>query len=518
MATEAKKHDLISPISGELITKGDLVGGHNDFARKNPLHNYQTFAHDWALERLFVQDRKGAGLFLDPGLGKTRTTLTLIDSLFTLGVIKRVLILAPLRPVYTVWPAEIRLWGFKHSHIILHDQHEVAMSYDCKIELMNYEGLKKVHHLKRWDMIVLDESTAIKTWCAKRSKKKLKRPRTSPLRNRAQYVRLMLPNITKRLILTGTPAANSLCDLHSQLYVVDDGESLGRTVTQFRAAYCYQGGYQGKKWMVINERKKAIHDAIKDDVLRMDAETFLDMPKLVQHDIWVDMPAPAKKQYARLKRDLVAELESGKVFAANASSAYIKCRQFASGQIYATDDEGEKITKPGTIEEFEYHVSHKEKTIALIDLLEELAGKPLLVFYWFKHELAELKNHREFKTAPCIRGGMKPSDAQIVLDEWNADKHKVLLAQWAAASHGLNMQKGSCADIACYCLTDSAEGYEQAYRRVYRQGVKSRQIRIHRFLTRGTTDEVQLQRLTGKFETQSDFLRALKQHAKGTAS
>ncbi len=510
--SKAKKKSMISPLTGELIIPGETVGGYSDEAKAKPLHNYQTFAHDWMLNRLYVDDEQGAGLFLDPGLGKTRTTLTLLDNLFNLGAIKRALILAPLRPIYSVWPNEIKRWGFPLSHIILHNQHELAMSYDCKIELMNYEGLRKVWKLDRWDIIVLDESTYVKTWEASRSKKKLKKPRTEPSRNRAQYIRKMLPKINKRIILTGTPAANSLSDLHSQMYVVDDGESLGRTVTQFRAAYCYQGGWQGKKWMIIHDRKNAIHEAIADRVLRMQAEDYLDMPKLVQNDIWVDLPAAAQKQYKSLKRELFAELSGGKVFAANASSAYIKCRQFSSGHIYSTDEEGQKIPNPGTIEEFEYQVTHKEKIAALTELIEELAGKPLLVFYWFKNELAELKKHKQFKDAPCIRGGMKPEDTEKIIDAWNQDEHKIILCQWAAASHGLNMQEGSCADIACLCLTDSAEGYEQAYRRIYRQGVKAAQIRIHRILARGTVDEVQLERLTGKFETQSAFLSALKRH------
>lgn len=516
-ATAKKIKAQRSPISGQLLdgTGERLIGGYSPEAFEKPLHFYQEYAHDWLLKRLFVDDEMGGGLFLDPGLGKTRITLTLIDSLFNLGIVKRVLVLAPLRPAYTVWPSEIKRWGFPQSHIVLHGQHEVGMSYNCDIEILNYAGLVKVKDMsKRWDMIVLDESTYIKTWQSKRSKKKLKRKRTTPLMNRAQYIRKMLPNISKRVILTGTPAANSLSDLHSQLYVVDDGDSLGRTVTQFRASYCYQGGWQGRNWMVLEDRKQAIHEAIGDRVLRMQAEDYLDMPKLIHNDIWVDMPKPAVKQYNKLKRELVAELSTGKVFAANASSAYIKCRQLATGQLYGTDEEGEKIPDKGSIAEFEYHVAHKEKINALTDLIEELAGKPLLVFYWFKHELAELKKHKEFKSAPTINGKTKTQDVERIIDEWNQDKHKVILCQWAAASHGLNMQKGSCSDIACLCLTDSAEGYEQAYRRIYRQGVSAPQVRIHRILTRGTVDEVQLERLNGKFETQSSFLNALKAHAK----
>ena len=525
--------------------KPRLIGGYNDRARKYPLHEYQEFAHDWILDRLFVQGEKGAGLFLDPGLGKTRTTLAVLDTLFTMNIIKRALIVAPLRPIYSVWPAEIEEWGFRQSHVILHDQHAQAMALDRQIELINYAGLKKIFTLKRWDIIILDESTYIKTWCAPRDskKKKLSKPRKTPKRNRAQYVRLMLPHIPKRIILTGTPAANSLADLHSQMYVVDDGESLGRTVTQFRASFCYQGGYQGRQWMVLENRKKAIEGAIAGKVLRMQAEDYLDMPALVENKIWVDMPPADVKRYRKLKRELYADIDGGKVFAANASSAYIKCRQYASGPIFSTDEEGQKIPDPGSIAEYEYRVAHQEKIKALCDLLEELSGKPLLVLYWFKPELAELlktrnlcrsvedlddddrrhyynlkKAKKHFEAAqmlkpPVIRGGVKPAESDRIISEWNADKHRVILCQWAAASHGLNMQKGSCSDIACFCLTESAEGYQQAIRRIYRQGQKADQVRIHQILTRGTVEEVQLERLQGKFKTEADFLQALKKYA-----
>lgn len=488
--------DLGGDVGNLLMTK--ILGGYSDLAHEKPFHDYQDFAYNWGIERLFIRDNPGVGVFLDPGLGKSRITLSILDTLFNLGAIERALIVAPLRPMYTVWPDEILKWGFPQSHIILHNQHVMAMAANRRIEMINYDSIKKLTHIRdRWDIIVLDESTYAKNWASKR----------------VSYLKKIITPKMKRIILTGTPAANSLADLFSQMFIVDGGESLGRTITRFRAEFCYQGGWQGRKWIVRNESKKSIQSAIADDVLRMDAEDHLDMPKLVEHELWVDLPEIAAKQYKRFKRELVAELSTGKVFAVNASSAYIKCRQLASGQVYASDDEGQKIRDKTSVAEFEYHVSHKEKINALCELIEELAGKPLMVFYWFKHELAELQKYKQFKKAPVIKGGGKVTDSKRIIDEWNEDKHTIILCQWAAASHGLNMQYSKCADVACLCLTDMPEGYIQAIRRLYRQGFKWDQLRIHRILARGTVDELQLERLNGKFETQTEFLNALKEHA-----
>jgi len=466
-------------------------GGYSKEAKEKPLRDYQTYAVKWQMQRLFVQREKGVGLFLDPGLGKTRTTLTLLDALFDLGEVGRVLIVAPLRPVYTVWPAEIQRWGFPQSHIILHNQYVKALSYNCKIELVNYDGLERLREIKnRWDMIVLDESTFIKNWSTDRTKN----------------LREMLKTIPRRSILTGTPASNSLSDLHSQMFVVDDGEALGKNVTAFRNRFCYQGGWQGRKWSVKDHVRDEIKNAIQDKVLRLQAEDFLDMPELVQNEIWVNMGEKAVKEYRRLKKELFAELETGNVFAATAASAYTKCRQFANGQVYTPNEDGTKTT----------HIAHKRKVEALYELFEELAGKPLLVFYSYKHDLQQIQGAKNspFRGCPVVSGGMKVADLMKILDEWNAGKHKGILAQWQAASHGLNMQ-GCCNDVACFGLVDSLEIYDQAIRRVYRQGVTGKQVRIHRLLTKGTVDEVMLDRLNGKHESQSAFLTALKKHAKG---
>lgn len=466
-----------------------ISGGSSREALEKPLRDYQTFAVEWLLDRLYIRDLEGAGLFLDPGLGKTRISLTIAEALKDLGVVRRVLVVAPLRPVYTVWPAEVKRWGYNFTPIILHKQHAKAMGMDLDLELVNFEGLVKLVELGgRWDLMIVDESTFVKNWSTKRTR----------------YMRKMVKKIPKRLILTGTPAANSLHDLHAQVFMVDRGESLGKTVGAFRSMYCRQGGFKGYKWKVREGVGGAILEAIKDKVLRMKAEDHLDMPELIFNEIWSKLPQNAFNQYKRLKRELFAELDTGEVFAASAAAAYTKCKQFANGQVYTMEGENRVA-----------HRAHDEKINALFELHEELAGKPLLVFYHFKHDLLRIQTAKNspFRKCPVLSGGMKIEEVQKILDGWNAGKYNAILAQWQAASHGLNMQ-GCCNDVACFGLHDSLEVFDQAIRRVYRQGVTGNQVRIHRLLTLGTVDEVMLERLQQKDQTQSQFLEALKKHAK----
>jgi len=318
-------------------------------------------------------------------------------------------------------------------------------------------------------------------------------------------MRKMVKNIPQTVILTGTPAANSLGDLHAQHYMIDRGEKLGKTVTAFRSKFCQQGGWMGRKWSVREGVKDCLLNAVKDTCLRMQAEDHLDMPKLVENEIWCKMGKVSLNQYKKLKRELFTELENGAdIMVGSAAAAYTKCKQFANGQVYSTPAEGEERV---------VHQVHKEKISALLELHEELAGKPLLIFYHYSHDRDRILSQGPFKKAPVLSGGMKIQDVERILNEWNSGKHHAILAQWQAASHGLNMQ-GCCNDIACFGLHDSLEIYDQAIRRVYRQGVSGPQVRIHRILMKDTVEEVMIERLRGKMETQSDFLHALKKHAK----
>jgi len=477
-----------------------IIGGSSAEAIEKPLKDYQRHAYDWLMERLYVKDVMGAGLFLDPGLGKTRITLSLIDTLLRLFEVRRALIIAPLRPCQVVWPVEIRTWGFNFSWISLYKQVQQAMDEDCKVEILNPDSLHKICDIQnRWDLLVVDESTNFKTWKTRRIK----------------MLRKMLPTIPKRVILTGTPAANSLADLHSQLFIVDDGEALGKNVTYFRSCFMTKGGYMNRQWDVKDGAGEKILKAIEGKVLRMKAEDHLDMPKLVRNDIWCDWGPEEGKEYRKLKRELYLELENGDPLNITSSAgAYTKCRQYCNGTIYNAKDTGRVNSKGKPIMDRTSHTMHDFKLQALEDLSEELGGKPMLIAYQYDHDYTRAIERRHFKNAPVIKGGSKQKDVEDILKRWNAGKIRHLFCQCQAVSHGVNMQE-ACNDVAWYGLCDSPEVYEQFFRRVYRLGVKGDQVRIHRLLMRGTVEGEMLDRLNGKFKTQAEFLEALKIHAKG---
>ena len=449
----------------------------------SPLHEYQKTARDFVLDRLFVNGESGAGLLLDPGLGKTRITLEVLRTLFALDEVKRVLVVAPMRVCHLVWPREIKKWQVPATCRVLCGNVKRHLCRRHDVEIVNPESL---HHLLdypgRWDFLVCDESTKFKNWSAKRTK----------------VLRKLLPTIRRRVILTGTPVANSLGDMHSQMFIVDDGERLGRNATVFRHRFMRKGGWQGKQWVFREEEAQALNDAVADAVIRMDAETHLDMPELVVNPVYCSLPAEAEREYARLKRDLLAQLETGDILALNQASAYAKCRQAANGRVY----DSERQT----------HTFHAAKVDALEDLIDELGGKRVLVFHEFKHDVEAIKSR--LKGVKVLDGSTPADQADKYVDDWNANKIKVFLVHPQAASHGLNLQGSDCADVVFYGLPSIVEAYEQAFRRVYRQGVSARQVRIHRLLTEGTVDETMSMRLDGKIKTQDEFFEALKQHAR----
>lgn len=448
---------------------------------KVKLYDYQQTALDFCMKRLYTEGKLGAGLFLDPGLGKTLITLALMERLRDLGEVQNVLLVAPLRVCKLVWGQEIAKWGFDFDTNMLCQRVKAGLKQTAFIDLMNPESL---HHLEkechRWDMIVIDESTKFKNWSSKRTR----------------MLRKMIPNFDKRLELTGTPAPNSLADLHAQMYMLDNGEALGRNVTVFRSIYMRQGGWQGRQWMLRENQQDAIQEKVAPICLRLDAETCLDMPELVVNDVYCELPPKCVTQYKQLKKELLAQLETGNILAQNAASAYMKMKQFANGRMY---DSERKV-----------HLVHTEKQEMLYDLVDELGGKPVLLFYQFAHDLEAIK--KKYPKAPVLNGKTTSAEAEKMVKDFNDGKVRVFPVQVQAASHGLNLQN-ACNDVIYYGLNDSLEIYDQSFRRVYRNGVTGYQVRIHRLLTRGTVDEVILSRLQCKDQTQRQFLNALKSHA-----
>lgn len=456
-------------------------------------HDYQKYVIDRIVDDLLIHDKTGLGLFLDPGLGKTACVLRALEISKALGEEWRTLVVAPLRVALSVWPEEISKWRFHLQSVLVHGSPARRLSrladggdvFITTPDLMPWLA-KLENHGGPWDLVVVDESTKFKTWGSKRSK----------------ALRKILPSIPRRLILTGTPSPDSLADLHAQIYVLDGGERLGRTQSYFRARYMYRGGFEGREWMIRPGVGDDIRGKISDIVIRLDAVDYLDLPEILINDIWVDLPGDVSPVYRRFARELAAELEGGaQLVASGAGGKYVMCRQLANGGCYEHNGD----------ERVSHHI-HDAKTEVLTDLVEELSGKPVIVFYQFHHDRERLQ--AVFPNAPALHGGMSGRDAADVIESWNADRIKVLLAQPQAMSHGLNLQYSSCEDICWYGLPDSLEIYQQANARIYRQGQAAKHLRIHRLLTRSTVDTVIRRRVDEKDTSQRALLAGLRDELK----
>lgn len=435
-------------------------------------HQYQSDAIRFMLKR------KAAGLFADPGMGKTAVALDIIRILQA-----RALVIAPLRVCFTTWPNERWKWQQFNplTHTILHGKNKTLELPQARIELMNPEGvfwLAEQEIEGRWDILIVDESTKFKNWTAKRTK----------------LLRKMLKYFPRRYILTGTPTPNSLMDLFSQIYILDGGRALGKYITHYRRNYFNEVGYiKFRKYELRNGAETEIYDKIKPRAFRLDSKDYLNLPPLVYNNIPVVLDSDSQEIYDGMERELATELQYATILAGSAAVAYGKCRQIASGGLY---DENK-----------ECHQIHKAKIEALTDLLEELHGKPVLVGYNFKFEL-EMLQKAFGRRLEHIDGKTTAKRSTAILDRWNARKIEILACQAGTVSHGVNLQDGGN-DLVWYSPTDNPETYEQFNQRVYRQGIKGT-VRIHHLIVKGTVEELILERLGNKAARQERLLDALK--------
>lgn len=462
----------------------------------NP-HEYQRSAIDWLTMELAMGSDGGA-LWLDPGLGKTAITLqTILELRRHANLGRKVLVIAPLRVIYSTWPEQITSWGFPFSYTLIHGsekQRRSALLSRSDIYLINPEGIPWLYRTlkerkiqqKQWDITVIDESTKFKTWSAQRTR----------------ALRALRPLLGKIIELTGTPAPNSYIDLFSQIWMLDEGNAIGKTLTAFRDRYCTREIGNGfARWVIRPGVAKELEAKIAPMVLHMSALEHLDMPELVVNKIKVDLPPKILFEYRRLEKQLFLQLDSGQeLFASSAGAKYSMCRSVANGGAYIRED-GERR------EEF----VHNAKVEAVEDLVEELSGKPLLVAYLFDHDLHRLR--QSFPDAPVIKGGMSPKHTTKLIDEWNEQRHQVLFVQPQALAHGANMQHGGH-DICWFGLTDQPEIHTQFNARLWRQGQKN-SVRLHYLIARRTVDEAVWDRIQDKDKSQAALLQAIRRYRNG---
>jgi SNF2 family DNA or RNA helicase len=448
----------------------------------------------------FLVAHAAAGLLLDPGLGKTSITLAAITTLIEQGICAGVLVLAPLRVAQSVWPEEIEGWAdfAGLTHCVLHGKNKeelVLQKHD--VYVINYEGLKwliESGHLKRllresWvDTLVCDELSKLKHGSSQRFK----------------LLKPWLPKFARRWGLTGSPASNGLLDLWGQMYILDQGRSLGAYITHFRAQYCVPEGDYG--WRLRAGADEEIIERVRPMVLRMAAEDYLDLPQVITRVHKVTLPPAARQLYDQFERDLVAGLRSGVITAANEAVASAKLRQIASGAVYYT--EGDPIV--GTSRRAGYEELHREKLEYLQELLDELQGAPLLLAYEFQHDYARIAKMLGAENAPTVSGSTEKTLATL-RNKWNAGEMPLLCMNPASGGHGLNMQKGSAANVGFFSMPWDYELYDQFIRRVLRQGNKSKHVTVHHFVARDTIEELRVAvALRVKERTQNAFFEALR--------
>lgn len=444
-------------------------------------HEYQTYAAE------YIKTHPVAAVLLDMGLGKTSITLTAIaDLLFDYFEVRKVLVVAPLRVASATWPEEIEKWehlqDLRYSVAVGGTKERTdALKRKADIYIINRECLpwlvEKSGIPFDFDMLVIDELSSFKSWQSKRFKALMK----------------VRPKVRRIVGLTGTPSSNGLMDLFAEFRVLDMGERLGRFIGQYRNTYFKPDKRNGQvifSYKPLPEAERQIYDKISDITISMRAADYLQMPKLVTGKIEVSLSAKEQKKYERLKRELVLELKDGEVTAANAASLTGKLSQMANGAVYGDD---------GSVLEL-----HRQKLDALEDVLEAANGKPVLVAYWYKHDLARIKELLE-KTGTSYA---EISDEESIA-AWNRKEIAVGLIHPAAAGHGLNLQQGG-SHLIWFGLTWSLELYQQTNARLYRQGQNSEMVIIRHIVTRNTIDEQILRALERKDTSQAALIAAVK--------
>lgn len=437
-------------------------------------HDYQERAIE------FILNHENSALFLDMGLGKTVITLTALYSmLFDRFTATKVLVIAPLTVAWNTWSLEAEKWehlqGLKISKILgTAAERRKALQEDAEVYVINRENVVwLVKELKTWpfDVVVIDELSSFKSNQSKRFKA-------------LKYVR---PYIDHVIGLTGTPASNSMMDLWAEMYLVDQGERLGKTLTWYRSNYFKPGwsnGYVVYKWQLLPGAKDIITEKLSDISVSMSAQDYLSLPDKVETDIFIDLDSKALKAYQQLEREALTTVDDTEIEGINAAAIMSKLLQASNGFLY---DETHAV-----------HRLHSAKLEALEELIEQ-AQSPVLVFYEFKADLEDLA---KLKGARQLSG---PKD----IEDWNAGKINILLAHPASAGYGLNLQEGGHI-VVWYGLTWSLEQYQQANARLYRQGQKDT-VFIYHILAKGTADEDVKKALEDKDMSQSALLNALKE-------
>ena len=448
-------------------------------------HKYQSYATS------FIENHPASAVLLDMGLGKTVITLTAIfNLLFDAFLVRRVLVVAPLRVARETWPTEANKWD--HLSLLTisvavgtaRERHAAVLS-GADVTVINRENLVWLIEESGlpfdFDMIVVDELSSFKNHKTKRFKALMK----------------ARPHVKRIVGLTGTPAANGLMDLWAEFKLLDMGKRLGRFISGYRGRYFLPDARNGQvifSYKPKPDAERAIYKAISDMTISMKATDHLEMPDLVKAEREVQMTEDEAEDYEKFKRELVLTLGDEEITASNAAVLTSKLSQMANGAIYT--DDGQTV-----------HL-HDHKIDVLEDMVEAMNGKPVLVAYYFKHDL-----HRIEARLKSLKVTFARLDSAASIRAWNKGELTVGLIHPASAGHGLNLQEGG-SHLIWFSLPWSLELYQQTNARLWRQGQRSTTVVISHILCKDTIDERILTVLEGKTKTQDALINAVKAELK----
>lgn len=444
----------------------------------NP-HKYQSYATD------FIINNPIAAVFLEMGLGKSVITLTAMKKLFETNTVCKVLVIAPLRVARDTWPQEIKKWdhlkGMKYAVAVgTETERKAAILRNEPVTIINRENVDWLINKSGlpfdFDMVVIDELSSFKSYGAKRFKALLK----------------VRPFIKRIVGLTGTPSSNGLMDLWAEFRILDFGKRLGRYITRYRLSYFEPDKRNAQmvfSYKPLPGAEDAIYEKISDITISMKSVDYLDMPECVINEVPVFMSPSEQSVYDDFREDMVVKLKNEEIDAANAAVLSGKLLQMANGAVY--DEMGEA------------HLIHDRKLDMLEDLIEGANGKPVLVAYWFKHDLVRIE--QRLKTLKIPYAKLDTSDS---IERWNKGEVPVMLCHPASSGHGLNLQAGG-STLIWFGLTWSLELYQQTNARLWRQGQKETVV-IHHIICGGTIDEDVMDALKRKEKTQSALIDAVK--------
>ena len=444
-------------------------------------YKYQQQAIQWII------DHPQCGLLLDMGLGKSSITLTAIQQLMDDCEVTKTLIVAPKKVAEATWTTEAQKWEHLKALRVVkvlgtEKQRNTALNTKADIYVTGRDNFAwlvgKYGGQLPFDMLVIDELTSFK----------------SPKSIRFKAMRMVRPSITRVVGLTGTPAPNGLIDLWAQVYCLDMGERLGKSITKYREAY-----FSTHKWnnvIVRCDAKKGSEEVIKQKIadicLSMQAKDYITLPDMIIHEEKVVLSDKVKKAYDRFEKEKVLEFseqhkgEQTNILANSAAGLMNKLSQFANGAIY---DENRDV-----------HEIHQEKLERLREVVEAANGNSLLVFYQFKHDIPRIIQRLKGYT-------VRVYEDEETLRQWNDGKIDVLLAHPASTAYGLNMQQGGHY-IVWMGTGWNLELFQQANARLHRQG-QQQPVQVYKLICEGTVDEKASTALEGKKGVQQSLLDSL---------